>query len=262
MKNYIINRLNEVARESFARFGYSIDLRKIKDGKFPIWIEKDFITFLKACRGNTLVPWEALHMNYQAAKWVTRYHIPGDVVECGVFRGGSILMMAKTIQASENTPDRCFWLYDTFEGMSAPDDRDISLLGPAHDSYKGSLRKDGTSNWCRVDIDAVKALLAEHTVGLKTAFVKGKVEDTLNYADNLPKVISILRLDTDFYESTKKEMEVLYPLLADGGVLIADDYLMWLGSRQAIDEYFSNNNIKPSFFIDPQSGRIMHFKRA
>jgi len=262
MKNYIVNRLNEMARECFAKLGYSIDLRKIKDGEFPVYVDADFVEFLKVCRSNTLIPWEAMHLNYQAAKWVTQHHIPGDVVECGVFKGGSMLMLAKTIQAAEPKTARRFWLYDTFEGMSAPGERDVSVLGSAHGSYQSALRKDGTSNWCRAELDSVQGLFAANAKGLDTVFVKGKVEDTLVNRDNVPDRISVLRLDTDFYESTKIELEVLYPLVSDGGVIIVDDYSFWHGARQAVDEYFSSNNISPAFFTDPQSGRVMHFKRA
>ena len=72
-------------------------------------------------------------------------------------------------------------------------------------------------------------------------FVKGKVEQTLEDEKNIPKKISLLRLDTDFYESTKKEMEILYPRLQNKGVLIIDDYGHWKGSKKAVDDYFKND---------------------
>ena len=71
-------------------------------------------------------------------------------------------------------------------------------------------------------------------------FIEGEVEKTLLYEENLPKKISILRLDTDFYSSTKKELEILYPRLVSGGVCIIDDYGYWKGARQAVDEYFGD----------------------
>ena len=55
---------------------------------------------------------------------------------------------------------------------------------------------------------------------------------------NIPKKISLLRLDTDWYESTKIELEILYPLLQKGGILIIDDYGHWGGSKKAVDEFF------------------------
>ena len=73
--------------------------------------------------------------------------------------------------------------------------------------------------------------------------ITGKVEDTLLKKENLPQSISILRLDTDWYESTKIELEVLYPRLVKGGILIVDDYGLWNGSRRAVDEYFKDSNV-------------------
>ena len=73
----------------------------------------------------------------------------------------------------------------------------------------------------------------------KFQFVKGKVENTLLKEENLPKKISFLRLDTDFYESTKKELEILFPRLEKKGILIVDDYGHWKGSKKAVDEYFA-----------------------
>jgi hypothetical protein len=72
-------------------------------------------------------------------------------------------------------------------------------------------------------------------------FVQGPVEQTLLIESNIPKQIALLRLDTDWYASTKIELEVLYPRLVTGGVLIVDDYDCWQGSRAAVDEYFANN---------------------
>ena len=71
--------------------------------------------------------------------------------------------------------------------------------------------------------------------------IKGIVEKTLLEPKNLPEKISILRLDTDFYESTKIELEILYPKLVSGGFLIIDDYGHFKGCRKAVDEYFRDD---------------------
>lgn len=73
-------------------------------------------------------------------------------------------------------------------------------------------------------------------------FVKGKVEDTLS--DRVPERIALLRLDTDWYESTRCELKHLFPRLVQGGVLVLDDYAWWSGSRKAADEYFRDNGIR------------------
>ena len=75
----------------------------------------------------------------------------------------------------------------------------------------------------------------------KIRLIKGPVEKTLLNNENLPDKISLLRLDTDFYESTKIELEILYPKVIKGGFLIIDDYGHWKGSRKAVDEYFKNS---------------------
>ena len=82
------------------------------------------------------------------------------------------------------------------------------------------------------------------------------MEETLKNGENLPNKISILRLDTDFYESTKIELKYLYPLLVEGGILIIDDYGSWLGSKKATDEYFSNK-INFMHFIDHSARMII-----
>lgn len=70
--------------------------------------------------------------------------------------------------------------------------------------------------------------------------IEGDVLETLVKTQNIPGKISVLRLDTDWYESTKKELEVLYPKLAVGGVLMIDDYGYWGGAKKAVDEYFAD----------------------
>jgi len=87
-------------------------------------------------------------------------------------------------------------------------------------------------------LDDVKRNIKKNTKIDNIFLIKGKVEDTLKNKRKLPKKISILRLDTDFYESTKIELEILFPRLVKGGVLIVDDYGFWKGAKKAVDEYF------------------------
>lgn len=76
----------------------------------------------------------------------------------------------------------------------------------------------------------------------------------------MPDKIALLRLDTDFYESTAHELRYLYPRLTLGGVLICDDYNFWEGARKAIDDYFEKEHNKPFLYIDPHCGRVMAIK--
>jgi hypothetical protein len=168
----------------------------------------------------------------QAVRYVEAAGIPGAFVECGVYRGGSSMAAALSF-----TSPRDLFLFDTFEGMSPPTEADQRAVDstPA-DRLLGSAAKDEMI-WCYSPIDEVSANMASTGYPSdKVHLVKGMVEDTL--PAQAPDQIAILRLDTDWYESTRHELEHLYPRLAPGGVLIIDDYGYWAGARKAVDEYF------------------------
>jgi hypothetical protein len=88
----------------------------------------------------------------------------------------------------------------------------------------------------------------------KLVFVKGRVEDTL--PGSAPAAVALLRLDTDWYQSTRHELEHLYPRLAAGGVLVLDDYGSFEGARKAVDEYFAEYDIGPYLHRVDSTGRI------
>jgi O-methyltransferase len=168
--------------------------------------------------------------------------IEGDIVECGVWRGGS-MMLAKDL-CSDGPIARRIYLYDTFAGMSEPKDDDVSHgERPARETYQAT-RRDSNTDWADASLEEVKenfrrAQLLDDSV----VFVKGKVEETLADIRKQPARIALLRLDTDWYESTKIELEVPYPRLVPGGVLIIDDYGHWAGAGKAVDEYFKNDPV-------------------
>jgi O-methyltransferase len=170
-----------------------------------------------------------------AVRHVEANNIAGAFVECGVWKGGSSMAAALTFRAP-----RPFFLFDTFEGMSAPTDHDRHAgSGRLAAGMLGDAGKDSMI-WCNAPLDEVKRNMA--STGYPTdcvTYVKGKVEDTL--PASAPEQISILRLDTDWYESTKHELEQLYPRLSPGGVLIIDDYGYWAGAKKAVDEYFNGS---------------------
>ncbi len=156
--------------------------------------------------------------------------VPGDIVECGVWRGGNIILARKL------APERVCWLYDTFAGMTKPEAVDVNRGG--HSALTSYAAK--ANGWARATLAEVKSYFEE--TGTfdedKLRFVVGPVEQTLLDPANLPDEIAVLRLDTDWYASTKVELEVLYPRLVPGGILIVDDYGHWMGARRAVDEYF------------------------
>jgi hypothetical protein len=205
-----------------------------------------FSQVFNVARGSTMVAKEALYSFHEAIKYVVANDVPGDIVECGVWRGGASLLAALTLKHYQAPRRRWFgrdtarkvWLYDTFDGMSAPTEHDVDLSGRSAQSYMDQYGDAG--RWCYSAEDEVRTNLLAGGIGKDDfVLVKGDVLQTL--AKRRPSKIAVLRLDTDWYESTKHELEVLYPLLSRGGVLIIDDYGHWNGARQATDEYFSKS---------------------
>ncbi|CAN7689725.1 TylF/MycF/NovP-related O-methyltransferase [Aminobacter sp. LjRoot7] len=210
-------------------------------------IDRDplFTELFAIAREYTMTSKEVMFSLYQAARYVAVRQIPGDFVECGVWRGGSSLLAALTFRHLDKPAKRHLlkkprprqlWLYDTFEGMTAPTAADVDIGGNSASGYIEQFADDG--RWCYADAADVRNTF--DTNGFddsQVRLVKGDVLETLRKP--VPEAISILRLDTDWYESTKLELEVLYPRLVTGGVLIIDDYGHWEGSRQAVDELFA-----------------------
>jgi hypothetical protein len=177
-----------------------------------------------------------------AVRHVVAREIPGDFAECGVWRGGSVLAMILTLQQA-GIGDRDIHLFDTFEGMTEPSALDNAHDEQALESWK-QAKAEGRHPWAHAfapEIFGEEQVLATlratdyprdmlHTVA-------GPVEQTI--PDRAPQGLALLRLDTDWYESTRHELMHLYPRLAPGGVLIVDDYGHWEGARKAVDEYFS-----------------------
>jgi hypothetical protein len=193
-----------------------------------------------------------------AVEYVSQNEIAGDIVECGVWKGGSMAAVARTLK-SFSANQRTLWMYDTYDGMSEPTENDVDLHGQsanrmlADADIEESESRD--SIWCRCGLESVKQTLLETGYSESLLrFIKGKVEDTLPLES--PEQIAILRLDTDWYESTRCELETLFPKLVPGGVLIIDDYGHWQGCRKAVDEYFAKHNVKMFLHRVDYTGRL------
>jgi hypothetical protein len=178
---------------------------------------------------------------YIATRYIVEADIAGDVVECGVWKGGSAMVSASTLLTLGDT-SRSLYLYDTYEGMPESSEMDITYHGQSAEELRTRLHDDEDS-WNFAPVEEVRAnLLATGYPEDRLNLVVGKVEETI--PATVPERISILRLDTDFYESTRHELHHLFPRLARGGVLIVDDYDFWKGAKQATDEYFAEAGIK------------------
>jgi O-methyltransferase len=177
----------------------------------------------------------------RAVEYIASRPVDGALVECGVWRGGSMMAVAKTLLQHDVT-DRELYLFDTFEGMTPPGEEDVKHTGErAADVLAGSSRE--SHDWAYAPLEQVReAVLGVGYPEEKVHFVRGRVEDTL--PDHAPQEIALLRLDTDWYASTKHALVHLYPRLARGGVLIVDDYAYWKGARQAVDEYMAENGLR------------------
>lgn len=199
---------------------------------------QEFQEVKSSCDPYTLTTTERLYALWKAVHHLERRSIAGALVECGVWRGGSAMLCAYTLKRMSSA-DREIYLYDTFQGMPRPTDRDVRFDGEeAVDRWESKREKRG-SRWHRAPLEDVKANLARTGYPAdRIRYVKGKVEDTI--PGTIPDRIALLRLDTDFFESTAHELEHLYPRLVEGGILIVDDYGHWRGAREAVDRYFRN----------------------
>ena len=190
---------------------------------------------IRAVKPWTMTSPEKLNALILSVRHVVKHDIPGDIVECGVWRGGSMQAAARTLMEAGDT-SRHLYLLDTYEGMSEPTEKDRRGHdgAAAADLLETSPKESGV--WAVATLEDVQQGMAQ--IGYPEAqvhYVKGLVEQTV--PEQAPEQISILRLDTDWYESTKHELEHLYPRLSSGGVLLLDDYGWWEGAKTAVDEW-------------------------
>lgn len=171
----------------------------------------------------------------RAVEYIESYGIEGAIVECGVWRGGSMMAIAKTLLRLDSV-ERDLLLFDTFEGMPAATVHDVDHEGVTADEY---LRQSPTLN--AVGLDEVrKNMESTGYPSKKVHYIKGLIEDTV--PGEAPDRIALLRLDTDWYESTRHELVHLFPKLVPNGVLVIDDYGHFQGAQKAVDEYFASQD--------------------
>tara|TARA_B110001452_G_scaffold223922_1_gene197304 strand:- start:66 stop:821 length:756 start_codon:yes stop_codon:yes gene_type:complete len=176
----------------------------------------------------------------QSIKNVIQNKIEGDIVECGVWKGGNLILSQKYLNSRNNKKE--IYGFDTFGGMTEPEEVDVDYRSiPASDMHLLHKKKDDKENgWAFCSLADVNKNLNDTVPNNNINLIEGKVEETLLNEKNLPNKISILRLDTDWYASTKIELEILYPRLMSGGFLIIDDYGHFKGCKKAVDEYFKD----------------------
>lgn len=221
---------------------------------FPPDFSEENCKIIQLVESFTMTSTERINELLRATEYILQNNIEGSIVECGVWRGGS--MMAVALKLIQSNTERNLYCFDTFEGMSDPTDQDISSFGDNASHYLKNNQKSETDPiWAYSPLETVRSNLESTGFPMdKIHFIRGKVEDTL--PNDSIKRIALLRLDTDWYESTKHELIHLFPLLAKGGVIIIDDYGHWEGAKKAVDEYFLINKIPIFLARVDYTGRI------
>lgn len=238
--------------------GLELRRKKKHQIQFPVELNEDVRCLIEDVlqSGLTMTWYERLFSTALACKYVVDNSIPGDFVECGVWRGGNAILAAGVFKMMG--AERKVILFDTFEGMTVPTEKDVQEKnGESAFREFQEKQRQGHNEWCYASLEDVKANFKRY--GLlddNVIFIKGDVLETLSAKENLPDQVSVLRLDTDWYESTKKELQVLYPILSENGVIIVDDYGAWKGAKQATDEYFNGMAHRPFLSYIDHTGRI------
>jgi O-methyltransferase len=226
-----------------------------EDGRrYPKDFDDAAIATIELVRPRTMTSKDKLFALVSAVRYVAEHDVPGDIVECGVWRGGSMQAVARTLLEAGDT-SRDLYLFDTFEGMPPPSEQDVRRDGaPAAQLLASTPRREGSRVWAYASREDVQTGMAEIGYPAERVHLRqGKVEDTV--PAQAPDQISILRLDTDWYSSTKHELDHLYDRLVPGGVLLIDDYGYWQGSRTATDEFIRERKAK-LLLLRMSSGRI------
>lgn len=244
--HYILNLL-------FSIRGYK--LLKIVE-TFPVETSESNIQIIKKVKPFTMTSELRILSLLNSVEYIIDQKLQGDFVECGVWAGGSVMAIALKLQEL-GIEDRKIWLYDTFEGMTEPGSVDwkIATGVAAKTLLLDSNKTSGSTIWAISSLEEVKSNLKTTGYDMKCfEFVVGPVEETLLY--KIPSQISLLRLDTDWYQSTKTELEILWQKVVRSGVLIIDDYGHWSGAKKAVDEFFQNQKLKSMLIPIDDTGRI------
>ncbi len=251
MKSVLMRAVNRVLH----KFGLDLAPYRPHEYAFPPDFDQATIDVVRDVSPFTRTSPERIFALCEAIRYIVASAIPGEIVECGVWRGGSMMAAARTL-ACLGDRSRELYLFDTFEGMPPPGEQDVSFEGArAADLLQASRKEDSYSLWCYSPLEEVKLAFSRIDYDAdKVHFVKGRVEETI--PRHAPARIALLRLDTDWYESTYHELLHLFPLIVPGGVIIIDDYGHWRGAREAVEQYFREQQVKILLNRIDYTGRI------
>ncbi|MEY2467880.1 MAG: O-methyltransferase [Actinomycetota bacterium] len=224
--------------------GYNLVRTDHRKAAPPIDTDDHTRKVIKAIENHTLTPHGRVIALVDAVRHIAQRKVPGAVVECGVWRGGSMMAAAMTLIEQGDT-SRDLYLFDTFTHMPPAGPEDIKASGRKVSDIEQSGEASPIFDY--IPIDEVRAgMLSTGYPAERIHLVQGMVEDTI--PSQAPDAVALCRLDTDYYESTKHEMDHLYPRISTGGALLIDDYGEFLGARKAVDQFFDGQPQPRPFF--------------
>ncbi len=233
--------LKKILKKAFLYFGYEFKRKNNFIDRYHDYIveltkeeSEEIEKFKEICLVSKLNLWSIL----QSIKYISYNKIPGDIVECGIYNGNTLSLLGKLI--NKYNLDKKIWGYDTFEQgflKNSYSEFDIDFK-----NKKVALENDNTRYFTVSEV--ISNINQQDSFDPNKYFlIKGDIIKTLDDKKNIPNKISFLRMDTDIYATTKKQLEILYPKLSIGGILHIDDYGLSPGAKKAVNEYFENQNI-------------------
>jgi hypothetical protein len=220
-------------------------------------VEPEFLALVEKVRRYTMTSRERLYALWSSVGYICEARVPGDFVECGVWRGGSVMMIALELIRRSAT-NRHLWLYDTFAGLPKPDAAlDVDVLGNrAIDGWQARTLTDGHTYWAFADEQDVRRNVGSTGYPQdRQHYVPGLVEETIPGV--VPDRISLLRIDTDWYASYRHVLRELYDRVVPGGVVIFDDYGHFAGAKKAVEEFRAERGITSPLIRIDYTGRLM-----
>lgn len=244
MRRLLNTFVRPLIRPVGVRLGYYKRNRRQNHAIIPEDMDEASVRIFERVKPFTMTTPERVSALVDAVRFVSANGIPGSIVECGVWRGGSTMAAALTLkELGDETRD--IYLFDTFAGMNAPTKEDVECNG-THASARWEKKKidDNSSYWCMSPLEETRQnVLSTDYPAERIHFIKGPVEETL--PEKKPSgPIAVLRLDTDWYVSTKHELTHLFPQLMENAPIIIDDYGHWQGAKQAVDEYLEEQGLQ------------------
>ena len=240
----VTKRFRILMSKLVSKLGFEI--RRSNSTPKPIEFNEQDNLIWEQVKSETMASFSNFWYLLSSIDYLVKNGIRGSFVECGVWRGGSAMTMAMRLAQLKETNVEIY-LFDTYAGMVEPSSFDVEAQSGEFASDLLKYASDESYLRALAPLSLVKSNMegTRYPKG-KINYIEGDVLETLPVFET--GEIALLRLDTDWYESTLAELRFLFPRLVKGGVCIIDDYGHWEGSRKAVDEFFETQQFKPLLF--------------